>query len=50
LPLKISESQENAEWFRAALKKAEKRFAALANVEERHANHYRDALAAAQAR
>ena len=46
----IAESQEHAEWFKAALKKAEKRFAALAKVEERHAQHYRDALAAAQAR
>ena len=46
----IAESKEHAEWFKAALKKAEKRFAALTKVEERHANHYREALAAAQAR
>lgn len=46
----IAESEEHAQWFKAALKKAEKRFAALAKVEERHANHYREALAAAQAR
>ncbi|MEO6698121.1 MAG: rubrerythrin family protein [Paraperlucidibaca sp.] len=46
----IAESEEHAEWFKAALKKAEKRFAALAKVEERHAKHYREALAAAQAR
>lgn len=42
----ISESQEHAEWFAQALKKAEKRFAALAKVEERHANHYKQVLAA----
>lgn len=41
----IAESQEHAEQFRAVLEKAAKRFAALAKVEERHANHYREALA-----
>ncbi len=41
----ISESREHAEQFRAVLAKAAKRFAALAKVEERHANHYREALA-----
>ena len=41
----IAESQEHAEMFTAVLEKAAKRFAALAKVEERHANHYRDALA-----
>ncbi|MDH4135070.1 MAG: rubrerythrin family protein [Gammaproteobacteria bacterium] len=41
----ISESQEHAERFRATLEKAAKRFAALAKVEERHANHYREVLA-----
>ena len=41
----IAESKEHAEQFRATLKKAAKRFAALAKVEERHANHYRDTLA-----
>ena len=41
----IAESQEHAERFRATLEKAAKRFAALAKVEERHANHYRAALA-----
>lgn len=41
----IAESQEHAEYFRTVLVKAAKRFAALAKVEERHANHYRDALA-----
>lgn len=46
----ITESQEHAELFhaaleRATLEKAAKRFAALARVEERHANHYRAALA-----
>jgi rubrerythrin len=39
-----NESREHAEVFKAALKKAEKRFAALAKVEERHAGHYRSAL------
>ncbi|MEY3201266.1 MAG: hypothetical protein RIR70_816 [Pseudomonadota bacterium] len=37
----IAESKEHAERFRATLEKAAKRFAALAKVEERHANHYR---------
>ena len=37
----ISESKEHAEQFKAVLAKAAKRFAALANVEERHANHYK---------
>ena len=41
----IAESKEHAQRFRATLEKAAKRFAALAKVEERHANHYRDALA-----
>ncbi len=41
----IAESKEHAEMFVAVLDKAAKRFAALAKVEERHANHYRDALA-----
>jgi len=40
----ISESKEHAEQFQAMLVKAAKRFAALANVEERHANHYKLAL------
>ena len=40
----IAESQEHAEQFKAVLEKAAKRFAALAKVEERHANHYRAAL------
>lgn len=38
----IAESVEHAKWFEAALAKAEKRFAALAKVEERHARHYRE--------
>lgn len=45
----IGESKEHAEKFRAVLEKAAKRFAALAKVEEKHANHYRarmDRLAA----
>lgn len=40
----IAESKEHAEQFEAMLVKAGKRFAALAKVEERHANHYKDAL------
>ena len=45
----ISESAEHAEWFRQTLAKAEKRFAALAKVEERHANHYKEVLAGTSA-
>jgi len=41
----IAESKEHADRFQATLEKAAKRFAALARVEERHANHYRDTLA-----
>ncbi len=41
----IAESKEHAERFKAVLEKAAKRFAALARVEERHANQYRAALA-----
>lgn len=47
----IEESREHAEQFKAVLEKAAKRFAALTNVEKRHANHYQqalDALLAAQ--
>ena len=40
----IAESKEHAEQFQAMLAKAAKRFAALANVEERHANRYKQAL------
>lgn len=40
----IAESKEHAEQFAQILKKAEKRFAALAKVEERHANHYQATL------
>jgi rubrerythrin len=36
----ITESQEHAEQFRAVLQKAEKRFAALKRVEQRHAEAY----------
>ena len=36
----IAESREHAQQFRATLEKAQKRFAALAKVEERHARHY----------
>ncbi len=41
----IAESKEHAASFRSTLEKAAKRFAALAKVEERHANQYRKALA-----
>lgn len=37
----IEESKEHAQRFRNTLTKAAKRFAALAKVEERHANHYK---------
>ncbi|HLN24916.1 MAG TPA: rubrerythrin family protein [Patescibacteria group bacterium] len=42
----IAESQEHAARFAKTLQTAAKRFAALAKVEEKHANHYRDTLAA----
>jgi rubrerythrin len=41
----IAESKEHAEQFQAMLQKAAKRFAALAKIEERHANRYRAELA-----
>lgn len=41
----IAESKEHAARFAQTLAKAARRFAALANVEERHANHYRQQLA-----
>jgi rubrerythrin len=41
----IAESKEHAEMFKAVLEKASKRFAALAKVEERHANNYKATLA-----
>jgi rubrerythrin len=44
----IAESKEHADAFRQTLEKAAKRFAALAKVEERHANNYRQVLAATQ--
>ena len=40
----IAESKLHAENFKRTLEMAAKRFAALAKVEERHANHYRAAL------
>ena len=40
----ISESREHAEQFKAVLDKAAKRFAALAKVEERHAQNYQRTL------
>ena len=45
----IAESKEHAAAFAKVLEKAAKRFAALAKVEERHANHYRTRLEAVQA-
>jgi rubrerythrin len=44
----IAESKEHASRFRQMLAKAAKRFAALAKVEERHANHYKATLARVQ--
>jgi rubrerythrin len=44
----IAESREHADAFRQTLEKAAKRFSALAKVEERHANNYRQVLAATQ--
>ena len=41
----IAESKEHAARFAQTLAKAARRFAALANVEQRHANHYRQQLA-----
>jgi rubrerythrin len=41
----IAESKEHAARFASTLAKAAKRFAALAKVEERHANPYREQLA-----
>ena len=41
----IEESRLHAAQFKATLEKAQKRFAALTSVEERHANHYKDRLA-----
>ncbi len=40
----IEESRVHAEQFKAVLEKAAKRFAALTSVEQRHANHYQQAL------
>ena len=40
----IAESQEHAEQFKAVLVKAEKRFAALAKIEQRHAAAYQSKL------
>jgi rubrerythrin len=42
----IVESKEHAEQFAAVLAKAEKRFAALKKVEQRHANAYKQVLEA----
>lgn len=40
----MEESKEHAEFFKALITKADKRFRALAKVEERHANHYKSVL------
>ncbi|MCF8147342.1 MAG: rubrerythrin family protein [Sulfuritalea sp.] len=40
----IEESKVHAAQFRVTLEKAQKRFAALAKVEERHAKHYQSVL------
>ena len=42
--LQADESREHAEQFITVLKKAEKRFAALKKIEERHANAYKEKL------
>ena len=42
--LQAAESKEHAEQFTEVLKKAEKRFAALAKVEKRHAEAYKQTL------
>ncbi len=44
----IAESKEHAEMFSEVLKKAERRFDALAKVEEKHAKHYQSVLANVQ--
>ncbi len=44
--LQAAESKEHAEQFKSVLAKAEKRFAALKKVEERHANAYKKVLEA----
>ncbi len=46
----IAESREHAAIFARTLALAAKRFAALAKVEEKHANHYRETLNAFKAR
>lgn len=40
----IGESKEHAAQFASVLEKAQRRFAALAKVEEKHANHYQHVL------
>ena len=42
--MQIAESKEHAEQFAAVLSKAQKRFAALAKVEKRHAEAYQQVL------
>ena len=49
LDAQIGESRAHAEQFKSVLDKAAKRFVALAKVEERHANHYQQALDAIRA-
>lgn len=45
----IAESKEHADFFRKTLVTAHKRFAALAKVEKRHAEHYEEILLKAKA-
>ncbi len=45
----IRESREHADLFRATLELAAKRFAALARIEEKHANQYRQTLSQVKA-
>jgi rubrerythrin len=46
----IAESRDHADRFAATLARAAKRFEALAKVEQRHANHYREQLARVEAK
>jgi len=45
LEAQIQESIEHADLFKKTLETANKRFAALARIEEKHANHYKATLA-----
>lgn len=50
LEQQIKESKEHADLFRATLDLAAKRFAALARIEEKHANQYRRTLSQVEGR